>query len=720
MKLNTLNTMKLKTLSTLPALLLAATLGMPGASAANKSTPAPSVALTEAGQKLETEYAGKLASLKTAITAAVPTINPADKAAYEEARKQELEAKAKLEEAQKNMGQVGGCQALVGHATGKWIGGAQKGIAEAKAKLEKAGTDAEREAAKTELARWEKNLADGEAELKVRQAKLDKALAEQPKHEKALKEAEGNLAAAEAATMKCVEKLGLKTLLSGSNLDAKLTTFVVLMEATPNGLAAFAQQGAAQKQLIDELLANDALRLQILVADGANGGQYGRAMEIYRDIRKASDKCKEGVLQRLALAVALEHAVPVQRPGADPKKDAPTPIDPVQRYRYYEKAFLAGELDPAFKDLTVWDLRMVVNGDEPDEILTWGREMLRNYRPDQTTASDYRWRYVDIVRSDVKYGSGDNQFDEPELHSFQNILKNGGVCGRRAFIGRFILRAFGIPTTARPQRGHAALVHWTPDGWVPCLGADWGSGWTSTRYNSDLNFLANTQARATGEPFLQVKRAQWIGDAMGEPRVFGFVSGNPGSWYGVSLYTQRAIIQAAKAKTLEAVGKDIAEANVTKEKIEIAKVTLTEEDRKIHTDAKGSIIIPAAATSQPTESNDAIVFMDSVLGGKQLHYSRSGSGAVFNYTIDAPTAGKYALTARVVTPSWHQSLMLTANDAKEPVEIPLPFTVGKWGTTAPGTIELKKGTNVLSITRKSEGSEKGFSIRDFTLTPVSK
>jgi len=64
--------------------------------------------------------------------------------------------------------------------------------------------------------------------------------------------------------------------------------------------------------------------------------------------------------------------------------------------------------------------------------------------------------------------------------------------------------------------------------------------------------------------------------------------------------------------------------------------------------------------------------------------------------------------------------MLTANDAKEPVEIPLPFTVGKWGTTAPVTIELKKGTNVLSITRKSEGSEKGFSIRDFTLTPVSK
>ena len=37
---------------------------------------------------------------------------------------------------------------------------------------------------------------------------------------------------------------------------------------------------------------------------------------------------------------------------------------------------------------------MVVNGDEPDEILAWGREMLRNYRPDHIYNPDYGWRYV--------------------------------------------------------------------------------------------------------------------------------------------------------------------------------------------------------------------------------------------------------------------------------------------------------------------------------------
>ena len=129
----------------------------------------------------------------------------------------------------------------------------------------------------------------------------------------------------------------------------------------------------------------------------------------------------------------------------------------MKRYLHYEKAYLDGELDPAFERLSTWDLRIVVDGDEPDETLAWGREMLRNYRPDHIYNPNYGWRYVSIVRTDVKYGSGDVKYDRPELQIYQNILMNGGVCGRRAFFGRFILRAFGIPTTARPS---AAMPPW--------------------------------------------------------------------------------------------------------------------------------------------------------------------------------------------------------------------------------------------------------------------
>jgi hypothetical protein len=34
---------------------------------------------------------------------------------------------------------------------------------------------------------------------------------------------------------------------------------------------------------------------------------------------------------------------------------------------------------------------------------------------------------------------------------------------------------------------------------------------------------------------VQVKRAQWIGEVMGEPRTFGLLSGDPAFWNGVSL-----------------------------------------------------------------------------------------------------------------------------------------------------------------------------------------
>ena len=191
--------------------------------------------------------------------------------------------------------------------------------------------------------------------------------------------------------------------------------------------------------------------------------------------------------------------------------------------------------------------------------------MLRNYRPDLAANPDYNWRYVQAVATDVKFGSGDVKFDRPELQSYQNIIMNGGVCGRRAFFGRFILRAFGIPTTARPQSGHGALVHWTPKGWVPCLGGGWGSGWTDA-YKSDLDFLATTQARENKDAFLQVKRAQWLGDVAGETPVYGVGAGVPGFWYGVSLYTQRDMIEKAKVKALAAVGTNLGESNETGEK----------------------------------------------------------------------------------------------------------------------------------------------------------
>ena len=143
---------------------------------------------------------------------------------------------------------------------------------------------------------------------------------------------------------------------------------------------------------------------------------------------------------------------------------------------------------------------------------------------------------------------------------------------------------------------------------------------------------------------------------------------------------------------------------------------MTEDDRQAVVDAKGVITLPAAATSNPTKSGGRVIFQNSFLGGKQLHYSRGKGSQPFEYTFEAPTAGKYRITARVSTPSWKQGLTLVVNGSSQAVDMPLPYTVGMWENSEPVEIELAEGSNVLRFNR--EGDVKGVSIRDFTLTPV--
>ncbi len=706
-------TLKLKISSFGASLALALALG--------SLAPQTTAALTAKGEQLKQAYEEKHHNLQTQIIERLPQIDQTREADYHAARQAELDAFKPLKEADARLAEYRRAHGLVGHARGHWIGNAEQNIRRAKEKIENAGTDSEREAAKQELAAAEQNLRDGQQALLERTANYEQLKQEKPAMDKAREEARKALEQAQAATLRAVMDLGVESALSSDALDPLLAKFIVVHEATPKGLAKFAQQSEAHHQLVDNLLADTDLMLQMLVADGAKDGNYGRAMQIYTDIQNVSEHAAEGALQRFAVGIALEHATPRALRNIKVEKDAPKYVDPVNRYLHFEEAYFHQELDPGFDTHSAWAYRFVVDGEEPDKILTWGREMMRNFRPDHVTTNDQRWRYVAIVRSDVPYGSQNVRYDQDHLHFFQNILMNAGICGRRAFIGRFVLRSFGVPTIARPSRAHGALARWTPDGWVPMLGPAWGNGWTRLPYDRCENFEASTRARATGEHYLQVKRAQWIGDVIGERREYGFASGRGQRtlelWNAISLYTQRALIEAADLRALDAVGEDIAEASDTREAIEITQVVLSEEERRIHRDFTGAIHIPAAATSSPTRSTRYIQFHDSVLGGQQLHHGRNASGHAFEYTFDAPAAGQYELTARVVTPTWRQTLRVSANGADE-IEIDLPFTVGMWEHTAPVTVELQAGENLLTFNRKGGDFVRGVAFRDFKLKPV--
>ncbi len=692
--------------------LLVAALGVMPVSAASQKTAVPEIALTAEGQRLETQYSEQLKALQVEIAAALPKIDEQKKTALQQARDAAKAAEKNATSASSAAGEVGQLQTGIGDMK-KWrLGPAEKGLVKAQADLKAATTDAQREAAQKEIDKnqaikteYVKKISDREAKL----AQLSPQVADLTKVKDAAKDALAQALTNEQNAAKAF-LLDVTPFLSKDGLDAKLIKAAIMASGTPRGLAEFAQQGQAQAALLAKLLTDPALMKQMLEAGGAKFNQYGRAMEIYAAIQQASPKAREGHLQRLALATSLEHAKPIEQGNAADQTNAPTTVDPLKRYLHYEKAYVNGELDPAFNNFSVWEYRMVVDCDAPDPILAWGREALRNYRPDHVTNPDYGWRYSAAVATEVPYGSECVKDDLPSLNSYQNIPKDGGVCGRRAFFGRFILQSFGIPTWGVTQHAHAALSHWTPKGWVINLGAGFQHSWwdkdEAPRSGSD--FLLETQARAHGQDYWKVLRAQWVSAVLGEQAYNDRKQVAGGFWSSMAHYQAAAI--ASTAVALGPLGQELAEANAPEKKQPTAQTPVKAADQKMVVSKNGALTIPAVLHDKATGSSMAL---KSFSGGMQLNCN---GGFKTQYAFEAPQAGKVMLTARVATLQEGQKFRFAANDAKTPVELAVPYTIGLWQQTKPLEVTLVKGPNVLSF--ESLPGSRGVAIKEFTLTPM--
>lgn len=518
--------------------------------------------------------------------------------------------------------------------------------------------------------------------------------------------------------------------LNDDTLDGQLMRMAILAAATPRGLAEFAQQGPEEKALVDKLLGDEPLMKQMLLAGGANGGEWGEAMQTYTAILAASERAREmgSIFQRLALGTSL------QQPWLTGKEkggvygtayaDSGNPDGQVARYLHYEKAYLAGELDPAVKDMTAWECRFITNDPYTNEELAWTREMMRNYRPDHITDPNYKWRYVRIVKTDVPYCSPDPRPDEG-TSKVQQIVAGGGKCGPRAFYGRVAARAFGIPSRRSTQTGHAAMNHWTPDGWVVVFGAWWSCNWCGPW--GGLDFLLESQARECPVEFPKVLRAQWIGDALGEEDVSIWHYGKGGGlWNALAFYKKKAVVDDAKTKALQA---ELAALSAEEAKVQLGEsdepdeeaeekpmIDLRPEDKTIVTEKDGSVIIPVAACVKPTYSTDRIIFMNNLDGEAQVHYSRLGKRPeLLRYDINMPKAGTYKLTAHVATVARKQTCLLRLN-RRTLIDMDLPSTWGMWQDSEPVNVDLKEGRNTIMFTCKAPN--RGVSIKAFKLTPV--
>jgi hypothetical protein len=283
-------------------------------------------------------------------------------------------------------------------------------------------------------------------------------------------------------------------------------------------------------------------------------------------------------------------------------------------------------------------------------------------------------------------------------------------------VGKLSTAAFGIPTRGARQTGHAAMSHWTPDGWTVCLGAWWSMNrW---RGRCGLDFLLETKARKVPEDPIKVLRAQWLGDAFGEEAVHGMNYGvGGGLWNALAFYQKQAIVEDAAIAEVETTGAELAESNVEATAETLVQVEMTEADKTIVIGEDGVITIPVAACSSP-KSTEKIRFMKSIDGGIQVHYSLAGKRPeLLRYTVRAPAAGKYELTVKVVTVAINGGFLLRLN-RRTMVDLEVPFTLGRWERTQPVTIDLKEGRNSLQFTLKTPN--KGLTIKEFTLTPVKR
>ena len=100
----------------------------------------------------------------------------------------------------------------------------------------------------------------------------------------------------------------------------------------------------------------------------------------------------------------------------------------------------------------------------------------------------------------------------------------------------------------------------------------------------------------------------------------------------------------------------------------------------------------------------------------QLHYQRLGTRPeILRYTVQAPVAGKYEITAKIATVSVQQTVILRLN-RRTLVNLTLPYTKGLWKQTDPEVIELREGGNSIMFTLRAPN--RGVSIKEFQLKPM--
>lgn len=263
-------------------------------------------------------------------------------------------------------------------------------------------------------------------------------------------------------------------------------------------LGAFAKADAGNQAFLAWMMKSAEVMELFLEGGVPRDKDYIGALGVLRKIVDADPAARTGMHLRMAMGTALSLARPTQAFHSEEF------IDPVNRYLHFKTAQKNGELAPMFDQLRVWEYAKVMNCDGTDADIEWVRAMLKTMRPELVREA----RYIAMV-AEVQYTSSNWG---PMPHTFATVLNGGGKCGPRAWFGRFINQAFGVPVWGVKQPGHAAVGFLGNEGWKVKLGRGWDhSTWDGMK---GTQFLEIVKARDHMQDFSQAEHLRWLADAM--------------------------------------------------------------------------------------------------------------------------------------------------------------------------------------------------------------
>jgi len=527
----------------------------------------------------------------------------------------------------------------------------------------------------------------------------------------------------EAAIVTLLKDPTFATVLAQRQLIAKTGADKIsaFAKADPNNAAFLTWLLSNQKAL--ELYLEAATPSGLAIREANTWTLKPEALAIWEKVYAADPESRDGIYLKMAIGMAIN---PPPAEGTHSK----IAIDPVARYKYFKTADKNNELVKSFRGLSAWEYSKLFCNDGPtasDEEFTWGREMLRTFRPDFAVDG----KTCDIV-SMVWRRASPNPYT-----GMQTMLQGGGKCGPRAFFGVFINQAFGIPSIGVGQPKHACIAFKAADPSAePQPGSVWkvvyGGGWAVSKCDGlkGPEFVEGAEARLRVAQFSQVEHLRWLGSALAAKESAAAVLAIAKKIADQKPTNIVDFNATGKAEEAEADPGTVAASRfgtskpAANPKGPVVPVGGGKADQPIQ--AKAGVIQVEASDFFATAGKPAwgglpsVMLLDSYGGGKQLYFQQQMQFQWVDYSIDVPAAGTYTLTMKAACINVDQLLeVCSGTNVIAKVDIPLSF--GLWTETQPVELKLAKGVQTLrvqtpvSTTAANENHKRGIALKSFAL-----